>query len=97
MVWAIFYGNGSVFVGATRNDWRKAPASGVQAVVEYVPYDPLPDGHPFRPWLGVEDRRIWTGEDSYDPFGWGAKSGSLIDPAVYETIWRAAFYDPAVT
>lgn len=65
--------------------WRAAPDGGVQVVVRMEPY---PDGR--RPWAGVEHRQIWTGQDTYDPFGWGSKTGTLIDDAAYHALWNRA-------
>jgi hypothetical protein len=54
---------------------------------------PIVNGAPFRPWAGVNDRQLWTGDDSYDPFGYGhPKRGKLIDRTDYERIADLAFY-----
>lgn len=91
-MWTIYYADGSVVNGSTRQQWRNAPASGVQVVVLWEP-PPLVEGVPFRPWSGVNDRQLWTGEDEYDPFGYGhPKRGKLIDRADYERISDRAFY-----
>ena len=86
--WAIYYADGSCVTGTTADDWRLAPDDGVQVVVLYEPY---PDGR--RPWRGVDDRQLWTGDDEYDPFGWEPKYGTLIDRSEYDTIWGRACGD----
>jgi hypothetical protein len=84
----IYYGDGSTVSGSTRNQWRNAPAVGVQAVVLWeVPH------YTERPWTNVSDRKLWTGDDTYNPFGWGVKSGALLPDAAYRQIWNRAFYD----
>ena len=87
--WAIYYADGSRVIGTTAEDWLSAPDDGVQVVVLYEPY---PDGR--RPWRGVDDRQLWTGDDVYDPFRWGLKYGLLIDRADYDAIWDQACGDP---
>jgi hypothetical protein len=84
--WRIYYAD-CVVRGHSREEWEAAPAQGVQVVALMVP--PAMDE---RRWTGVSDRQLWTGEDEYDPFGWGAKSGALISDADYERTWREAFY-----
>jgi hypothetical protein len=84
----IYYGDGTVAVVRTREAYAAAPDHGVQVMAEMRPY---PDGR--RPWRGVDDRMLWTGEDVYDPFGWGAKLGSLIPDAEYFAIWERACGD----
>jgi hypothetical protein len=85
--WAIWYADGSVGTGRTQEEWRAAPADGVQAVARF------PRREPVR-WScsggAVMDRDLWTGEDVYDPFGWGEKRGSLMRWADYEEIWERA-------
>lgn len=88
-VWAIYYASGGRVIGRDAEAWRDAPADGVQVVVLYAPY---PDGR--RPWRGVSDRQLWTGEDWYDPFNFGdVKAGRLIDRATYDAIWERACGD----
>jgi hypothetical protein len=88
MTWAIFYADRTVR-GSTQQEWKDAPDEGVQVVVEYT----APALHERR-WTGVDDRKLWTGEDDYDPFGWGAKRGTLIGGKEYMHIWdRAAHGD----
>lgn len=86
--WRIYYGDGSVVTGTTEPEWTAAPAEDVQVVVLMEPYP-----HNFRPWRGVSDRQIWTGDDTYDPFGWGVKHGKLISRRRYDAIWKRAFGD----
>lgn len=71
--------------GASEEEWRRAPATGVQVVVEWR----IPAVHE-RPWAGVTDRLLWTGLDWYDPFGWGPKAGTLLSRADYDLIWERA-------
>lgn len=85
--WYIFYEDELVVWGRHGFDWLNAPSEGVQYVVLMEPY---PDGR--RPWRGVDDRQIWTGDDEYDPFGWGVKYGSLIDDAIYYGMWDRVAY-----
>lgn len=91
--WRIYYAPGLVpgdmVEGSSAEEWRAAPAEGVQVVVFCAPY---PSGR--RPWVGDADRQIWTGDDFYDPFGFGVKLGLYLDLAAYEAIWRRAFYEP---
>ena len=88
MTWAIYYGSGQRVIGESADDWRAAPDDDVQVVVLCEPY---PDGR--RPWHGVDDRQLWTGDDVYDPFGWGAKTGRLLPWDDYLTIWERACGD----
>lgn len=81
---AVFYRDGVRFC-RTPLGWERLPDHGVQVVAAWPRTQP-------RRWTNVEDRDIWTGEDEYDPFGWGVKYGSLIDADEYERIWREAFY-----
>lgn len=84
---SIWYADGSRVDGATKADWRAAPAVGVQVVVRWREPEVVRWGTPDGP---IRDREIWTGDDSYDPFGWGEKIGTLIDDAAYKAIWREA-------
>jgi len=86
--WRIYYSDGSVVRGSSREDWVAAPDSGVQVVVLMKPY---PDGR--RPWAGSrEDRQIWTGDDWYRLYkSYPPKEGELIGGEKYERIWRRAF------
>lgn len=80
--WRIHYADGSMVCGDTPAEWMAAPSGGVQAVVLMVP-GPLRwhiDGR------NVVDRQLWTGDDEYDPFGWGVKYGSLISASAYADI-----------
>lgn len=83
--WRVYYADGSVVRGTTAAEWRAAPDDAVQVVALMEPY---PDGS--RPWAGVEDRRLWTGTDEFDPFGWGVKRGSLLPDEKYFIIWEEA-------
>lgn len=85
-MWRIYY-SGSVVTGKTRDDWAAAPDTDVQVVVLYEPTD-------YRGWAGVGgDRQLWTGDDWFDPFGWGPKEGRLISDARYSAIWERAIAD----
>ena len=83
-MWAIYYRE-SIHTGETLEDWLSAPDQGVQAVVVYAPY---PDGR--RPWAGVDDRQLWTGDDEFSINGWPEKRGLLIPDAEYFAIWERA-------
>ena len=89
----IFYGDETTYRGSTRTHWRAAPSTDVQAVVLLQPYPDYTPELPLRPWKGVSDRMIWTGDDTYNLNGWGQKLGKLIDLGLYERIARRAFYD----
>ena len=86
MLWRIYYAD-HVVEGTTAEQWRAAPDDGVQVVVRFEPVD-TPRWH----WSGgpVRDRQLWTGADTYDPFGWGKKRGRLIEDAAYHEIWEKA-------
>lgn len=88
MVWSIHYPN-YMFTGETAADWRRAPDTQLQVV--RGPSDYEGGGG----WIGVrhDDRSLWTGQDEYDPFGWGIKYGSAIDDDLYWRIWIAVAYD----
>jgi len=89
--WIIFYSNRSVVSGVSEQDWLDAPDKGVQVVVLCEPTSYRGwMGVPFDPVTGLADRQLWTGEDTYDPFGWGVKYGSLISDATYFKIWERA-------
>lgn len=90
--WRIYYGDGSVVSGTSEDEWRAAPDDGVQVVALMEPYPDLPDGQPQRPWIGVDDRQLWTGTSEYDPFDWGVKYGSSVPDAEYFAIWERAAY-----
>jgi hypothetical protein len=90
--WSIYYGSGAVVSGRSRSAWVRAPDEDVQVVVLWEE-PPIVNGYPFRPWTGVSDRQLWTGEDTYDPFDYGhPKRGKLMDRDEYERIARRAFY-----
>jgi hypothetical protein len=91
-LWSIYF-SGAVVSGRFRSDWLRAPDDDVQVWVLYEP-PPLIDGVPFCPWTGVSDRQLLTGQDTYDPFGWGVKYGRRLPDVEYERIWRRAAYGP---
>lgn len=41
----------------------------------------------------VRDRELWTGEDMYDPFGWGPVYGAWMDWHEYLAVWERACGD----
>ena len=95
-MWRVYYSNGKAVTGRTEAAWNRARKTGVQVVVRF----PMEDG---LRWtcraadgvnMVVRDRDLWTGEDTYDPFGWGVKHGELIGRAEYDAIWERACADP---
>lgn len=90
MTWRIYYPDGSFMDGRTETEWRAAPDEGVQVAVLYE----APETPRWHYSSGpVRDRQLWTGDDIYDPFGWGAKRGSLIEDDAYQAIWERACGD----
>lgn len=91
-MWRVYYADGSTVSGRSKVHWRRAPKDGVQVVILFDPNAPIR-------WCcsegPVRDRQLWTGTDTYDPFGWGVKRGSLIDDGKYCRIWERACADPA--
>ncbi len=87
MKWSISYPD-RVVHGRTAGGYRRAPKYRVQVICG-------PGGHPDGGgWIGVgPDRSLWTGEETYDPFGFGIKYGSAIDDDLYWRIWCEAAYD----
>ena len=88
--YSIYYGDGSVVTVSNRNQWRAAPSTDVQAVTEWTP-PPVTErkwAAELAPgvWKSVEDRRVWTGDSTYNPAGWGQKTGTTIDPVLYKQI-----------
>jgi len=94
MNWRIYYGNGKIVRGSSEAEWLAAPSDDVQVVVLM---DGKPHGWSYKNDKGentpVLDRDLWTGEDSYDPFGWGAKKGALLSDVAYFKIWNRACGD----
>lgn len=86
----IYYADETVAEGRSRGNWKQAPNSGVQVVARWPQQDGLRWTCRGKPVL---DRDLWTGLDSYDPFGWGPKRGSLIDDEAYQRIWERACGD----
>lgn len=85
-MWRIYYSDHEV-TGNTRADWLAAPSEDVQAVALYEPTT-------YRGWRGANgDRQLWTGDDVFDPFGYGPKLGRLIADADYFAIWERAIAD----
>lgn len=89
MIWRIYY-PAEVVGGSTPEDWRAAPDSGVQVIVLMERPEDL-RWHSSRG--AVRDRRLWTGTDEYDPFGYGVKTGSALADAEYLAIWERACGD----
>lgn len=87
-MWRIYYAD-SYIDGETEVDWKAAP-DGVQVVVLFEAPEVLCSVYSGGP---VRDRQLWTGTDTYDPFGWGEKQGSLIDSENYFAIWERACGD----
>lgn len=94
-MWRIYYSDGSSVQGESPAAWAAAPDTGVQVVVRF-PRQGLVrwhyDGDNGEPCV-VRDRDLWTGDDTYDPFGWGVKYGELIDKSTYIGIWGMACAD----
>ena len=88
MIFRVYYADGSVVEGSTADHWQAAPNAGVQVIARF------PRDLSVR-WFGVDDRDLWTGEDNYDPFGWGVKTGTLLSDAEYFAIWERACGDPS--
>jgi len=82
---SIWYPSGYRVDGETAADWLAAPTYGVQVVAEWRS-PTLAE----RRWSGVFDRVLWTGTDTFDPFGWGVKVGAQLSDADYFRIWREA-------
>jgi len=81
--------------GETEREWLAAPSEGVQVIVRFprqteTGWTYTLDGETH---IKVMDRDLWTGEDSYDPFGWGAKQGALLEDDAYYAIWNRACGD----
>jgi hypothetical protein len=88
--WTIVYGDGRWISGDTLGAWVAAPSENVQVIIAWVP--PAIDE---RRWTGVADRLLWTGDDTYDPFGTGRpKRGRLLPDAAYHRLWNQAAYGP---
>lgn len=86
-IWRIFYAGGLTVTGLAPEAWVRAPDTGVLVVQRMRAPDRVRwscDGIPIR------DRELWTGEDIYDPFGWGPKEGVLVSDEEYLEAWRRA-------
>lgn len=88
-MWRIYYSDHHVD-GETADDWQRAPDQDVQVVVLFEPTE-----HPR--WHNrkgpITDRQLWTGDDEFDPFGWGVKYGEWMDWERYQDLWEAACAD----
>ncbi len=94
MTFRIYYSDGSIVSGENREDWIKAPDTGVQVVVNLKPggltgwtYIVNEENKP------VCGRQLYTGTDEYNPFGFGIKYGELIKTKAYFAIWNRACGD----
>jgi hypothetical protein len=91
----IYYSDGSVRQGESADDWAAAPYFGVQVVARLPRLDPVrwmhtgAGGHN----CAVMDRDLWTGDDFFDPFLWGAKEGELLSWPDYIAVWERACGD----
>jgi hypothetical protein len=89
--WTVVYPEGVRYSGATAAEWASLPRVGYQYVIEWaVPATPswgLP-GCPL-----VEDRKIWTGDDFVDPFGYGIPlEGLQLSDEEYHGMAESVFY-----
>jgi hypothetical protein len=84
--WRIYYGDGSVVRGHSRDEWVAAPSADVQVVVLMKVPIAL---H----WTGVSDRELWTGDDEYTIENWPVKRGAWMSRAQYFAIWDRACGD----
>lgn len=93
MGWRIYYTD-NVVSGETMSDWINAPADDVQVVVSFPRTQSLRWSYQRgKESVPVSDRDLWTGEDVYDPFGWGEKFGREIAWDDYIAIWERACGD----
>lgn len=94
MSWRIYYSDHRVD-GVTEEDWINAPDDDMQVIVLMTPPDtPRWNYHDENGKIHVVyDRELWTGDDYFDPFGWGEKAGRLISDEEYIEIWRRACAD----
>lgn len=90
--WTIWYSDGSRVDGITEQDWNNAPSEDVQIIVIHAPY-PDVNGRPFRPWQGVSDRMILTGEDHYYLNTWAVKNGKWMTDEAYTELWESVIHD----
>ena len=97
-MWRIYYSN-RVVSGSTKAAWLAAPNADVQVVVDSAQAGAVlkTGGWTYQNAKGenvpVYDRELWTGQDKYNPFGYGVKTGALISDADYFKIWDAACGD----
>lgn len=85
-MFSIYYSD-RVVHGCTARDWRDVPDHDVQVVVEWR--RPSPEAGELK-YVGVFDRVLHTGEDEYDPFGWGVKFGKWMVWDAYQAVWERA-------
>lgn len=85
-MFTIYYSD-HVAHGVTADDWRALPNEDVQVVVEWRA--PVQEAGELI-YAGVTDRVLWTGEDTYDPFGWGVKRGRWMYDYDYRQLWERA-------
>ena len=100
----IYYADGSVFNGATQNDWIAAPDTGVLVVVEVhdAIYKSGPrQRHACRRWAGL-DYYWWTpgnaeisgGNAGQIPNPALSKAGQLVDDETWCRVYNIAHQDP---
>ncbi len=90
MPFRVYYDDGTTAQGHHYKTWQAARVDGVQVVISWPPKQRMRWKGPKGP---VRDRDMWTGEDVYDPFGWGLKYGRLISDEKYKAIWNKACAD----
>ena len=92
-MWRVYRSPTDVLRGSGPDDWP-AGIDGVQVVVLMEP--PERAGWTYKrdgQTCVVRDRQLWTGEDEYDPFGWGTIYGSWLSDAAYLETWNRACSD----
>lgn len=91
----IYYGDGSVYDGSSKEDWIAAPSENVQVVVLLVPWPEPPYPNAMETgWVGCarRDRQFYTGVDQFDPLGTGQpKRGKLLPDEQYWKMWEEAY------
>jgi hypothetical protein len=90
----IYYSD-RVVEGLDANDWRDAPDSDVQVIVKKM--DPsFCSGRTYKrdnENIVVYGKKLWDGDDVFDPFDWGPKYGKLLTDDQYFAIWNTACGD----
>lgn len=94
----IYYTDGSVVEGSSKQNWLAAPDTGVQ-VVAVLQSPPTSENLPDRLKTGYvhcgrKDRMLFTGVDWFDPLNFGhLKEGELMSDEDYFAIWDRAYGD----